>query len=69
MIPGVLMPLFVQEEEASNWFNIYKTCYEMLFVANIIGGNFRTHDNTARLQSVSGSKSPLIWKILEITRQ
>ena len=58
-----------QEEEASKWFNIYKTSYEMLFVADIIGGNFRTHDKTARLQSVSATKSPLIWKILEITRQ
>ncbi len=41
----------------------------MLFIADIIGGNFRTHDNTARLQSVNATKSPLIWKILEITRQ
>jgi carbamoyltransferase len=58
-----------QEEEMHNWFNIYKPSYEMLFVADIIGGNFKTHDMSARLQAVNATKCPLIWKILEITRQ
>ena len=58
-----------QEEEMHNWFRIYKPSYEMLFVADIIGGNFKTHDMSARLQAVNATKCPLIWKILEITRQ
>ncbi len=58
-----------QEEEAENWFRIYKTSYEMLFTADIIGGNFKTYDMSARLQSVNATKSPLVWKILETTRQ
>jgi carbamoyltransferase len=58
-----------QEEEMHNWFNVYKTSYEMLFVADILGGNFKTHDMSARLQAVNATKCPLIWKILEITRQ
>lgn len=58
-----------QEEEMHNWFSVYKTSYEMLFVADIIGGNFKTHDMSARLQAVNATKCPLIWKILEITRQ
>ena len=58
-----------QEEEASNWFNIYKPSYEMLFTADIRGGNFTTYDNSARLQIVNASKNPYLWKILEITRQ
>jgi len=58
-----------QEEEAENWFRIYKTSYEMLFTADIIGGNFKTHDMSARLQSVNSTKNPIVWKILEITRQ
>ena len=58
-----------QEEEASKWFNIYKPSYEMLFTADIRGGNFTTYDNSARLQIVNASKNPYLWKILEITRQ
>ena len=58
-----------QEEEASDWFNIYKPSYEMLFTADIRGGNFTTYDNSARLQIVNASKNPYLWKILEITRQ
>ena len=41
----------------------------MLFTADIIGGNFSTHDNSARLQIVNKTKNPYLWKILEITRQ
>ena len=41
----------------------------MLFTADIIGGNFTTHDNSARLQVVNKTKNPYLWKILEITRQ
>ena len=41
----------------------------MLFVADIIDGNFKTHDDTARLQTVTGSSNPMLWSILEYTRQ
>ena len=58
-----------QEEEADQWFKIYQPSYEMLFTADIIGGNFTTYDNSARLQVVNKTKNPYLWKILEITRQ
>ena len=41
----------------------------MLFTADIIGGNFTTYDNSARLQIVNKTKNSYLWKILEITRQ
>ena len=41
----------------------------MLFVADITSGNFKTHDNTARLQTVTGSSNAYLWKVLEKTRQ
>ena len=58
-----------QEEEADTWFKIYQPSYDMLFVADIIGGNFNTHDKSARLQIISRNKNAYIWRILEITRQ
>ena len=58
-----------QIEEADNFFKVYQHSKEMLFVADIIGGNFKTHDNTARLQTVTGSSNAYLWKVLEKTRQ
>ena len=58
-----------QEEEADIWFKIHKQCPYMLFVADILDGNFTTHDSTARLQTVDGKKDAYLWKVLEITRQ
>ena len=41
----------------------------MLFTADIKEeSNFKTHDNTARLQYIDGSQ-PYLYKVLEITRQ
>ena len=58
-----------QIEEAKNYFTIYQHSKEMLFIADIIGGNFKTQDNTARLQTVTGSSNAYLWKVLEKTRQ
>ena len=58
-----------QEEEADTWFKIYQPSYDMLFIADIIGGNFTTHDKSARLQIINRSKNPYVWRVLEITRQ
>jgi carbamoyltransferase len=58
-----------QIEEAANFFKVYQHSKEMLFVADIIEGNFKTHDNTARLQTVTGSSNAYLWKVLEKTRQ
>jgi carbamoyltransferase len=58
-----------QIEEAANYFKVYQHSKEMLFVADIIEGNFKTHDNTARLQTVTGSSNAYLWKVLEKTRQ
>ena len=59
----------VQDVEANNFFDIVKPCTNMLFVADIKQeSNFKTHNNSARLQIVKGSHSYL-YKVLEITRQ
>ena len=58
-----------QIEEAKNYFTIYQHSKEMLFIADITGGNFKTQDNTARLQTVTGSSNAYLWKVLEKTRQ
>ena len=58
-----------QIEEADKYFKVYQHSKEMLFIADIIGGNFKTHDNTARLQTVTGSSNAYLWKVLEKTRQ
>ena len=59
----------IQDLEAKNFFDIVKPCTNMLFVANIKQeSNFKTHNNSARLQIVKGSHSYL-YKVLEITRQ
>ena len=58
-----------QIEEADNYFKVYQHSKEMLFVADITSGNFKTHDNTARLQTVTGSSNAYLWKVLEKTRQ
>ena len=59
----------VQDKEAANYFDIIKKCPNMLFVADIKEeSNFKTHDNTARLQYIDGSQ-PYLYKVLEITRQ
>jgi len=58
-----------QIEEADNYFKVYQHSKEMLFVADILEGNFKTHDNTARLQTVTGSSNAYLWKVLEKTRQ
>ena len=59
----------VQDKEANDFFTIYKNCPNMLFVADINEkANFKTYDNTARLQFVTGTQAYL-YKILEITRQ
>ena len=51
------------------FFKVYQPDTNMLFIADIIGGNFKTHDNSARLQMVTGSSNAYLWKVLEITRQ
>jgi len=61
--------LICQKEEQDKYFHIHKEDVNMLFVADIIYGNFKTHDMTARLQTVTGSSNPLLWSILEYTRQ
>tara|TARA_B100000519_G_scaffold202868_1_gene222709 strand:+ start:1930 stop:3288 length:1359 start_codon:yes stop_codon:yes gene_type:complete len=59
----------IQDNEADDFFNIYKSCPNMLFVADIKEkSNFKTYDNTARLQCVNGSHA-YVYKVLEITRQ
>jgi len=58
-----------QKEEMDRFFKVYQPDTNMLFVADIIDGNFKTHDNTARLQMVTGSSNAYLWKVLEITRQ
>ena len=58
-----------QIEETDNYFKVYQHSKEMLFVADILEGNFETHDNTARLQTVTGSSNAYLWKVLEKTRQ
>jgi carbamoyltransferase len=58
-----------QVEEANKFFEVHQHCPYMLFVSNIIDGNFTTHDMTARLQTVTGSSNPYLWKVLEKTRQ
>jgi len=58
-----------QVEEADKFFEVHQHCPYMLFVSNIIDGNFTTHDMTARLQTVTGSSNPYLWKVLEKTRQ
>src|SRR5210317_1260485 len=58
-----------QIEEAAKYFKVYQHSKEMLFVVDIIEGNFKTHDNTARLQTVTGSSNAYLWKVLEKTRQ
>lgn len=58
-----------QQEEQDRYFHVYHEDTNMLFVADIIDGNFKTHDKTARLQTVTGTSNPLLWHILEYTRQ
>lgn len=58
-----------QIEEAENFFTVHQHSKEMLFIADITGGNFKTQDNTARLQTVTGSSNAYLWKVLEKTRQ
>ena len=59
----------IQDKEADDFFNLYKACPNMLFVADIKKrSNFKTHDGTARLQYITGSQAYL-YKVLEITRQ
>jgi len=58
-----------QKEEMDTFFKVYQPDTNMLFIADIIGGNFKTHDNSARLQMVTGSSNAYLWKVLEITRQ
>ena len=48
------------------FINILKKCYLLL---TLLDGNFKTHDNTARLQTVTGSSNAYLWKVLEKTRQ
>ena len=59
----------IQDKEANNFFNVYKACTNMLFIADIKKeSNFKTNDGTARLQHITGSQAYL-YKVLEITRQ
>tara|TARA_S200002703_G_scaffold135772_1_gene124763 strand:+ start:3116 stop:4474 length:1359 start_codon:yes stop_codon:yes gene_type:complete len=59
----------VQDKEANNYFDVIRPCTNMLFTADIKEeSNFKTHDNTARLQYIDGSQ-PYLYKVLEITRQ
>ena len=59
----------VQDKEANDYFEITKACPYMLFTADIKEkSNFKTYDNTARVQFIDGSQ-PYLYKVLEITRQ
>ena len=58
-----------QFEEADKFFDMSQYCPYMLFTSDIIDGNFTTHDMSARLQTVTGSSNPYLWKVLEKTRQ
>ena len=59
----------VQDKELDNFFTTNHPCPYMLFVADIKEqSNFKTHDNTARVQCVDGSQA-FLYKVLEITRQ
>tara|TARA_Y100000114_G_scaffold117626_1_gene111988 strand:- start:493 stop:1851 length:1359 start_codon:yes stop_codon:yes gene_type:complete len=58
-----------QDKEVNNFFHAVRPCSNMLFVADILEeSNFKTHDNSARLQYIDGSQ-PYLYKVLEITRQ
>jgi carbamoyltransferase len=58
-----------QQKEAEDWFIIYEPSFEMLFTADIVGGNFMTHDKTARVQITNSSKNSFLNRVLELTRQ
>ena len=59
----------VQDKEANNFFEVIRPCTNMLFTCDIKEeSNFKTHDNSARLQYIDGSQ-PYLYKVLEITRQ
>lgn len=58
-----------QIEEIDNYFDVPQYCPYMMFTANIIDGNFKTHDMSARFQTVTGSSNAYLWKVLEKTRQ
>lgn len=59
----------VQDKEFKNFFDSTRPCPYMLFVADIKEkSNFKTHNNTARVQCVNGSQ-PFLYKVLEYTRQ
>ena len=59
----------VQEEEADRFFHLHHPNEHMMFTADIIDGNFKTHDDSARVQLVTGTSNAYIWKVLEYTRQ
>jgi carbamoyltransferase len=58
-----------QIEEIDNYFDVPQYCPYMMFTADIVDGNFKTHDMSARLQTVTGSSNAYLWKVLEKTRQ
>ena len=59
----------VQDKELDNFFTTRHPCPYMLFAGEIKDeSNFKTHNNTARVQCVDGSQS-FLYKVLEYTRQ
>jgi carbamoyltransferase len=59
----------VQDKEFNNFFKTNRPCPYMLFVADIKEeSNFKTHNNTARVQCVDGSQT-FLYNVLEVTRQ
>ena len=59
----------VQKEEADRFFHLHHPNEHMMFTADIIDGNFKTHDSSARVQLVTGTSNAYLWKVLEYTRQ
>ena len=57
----------IREEDADNYFYLTKNCTYMLFTSNIKNGEFKTHNNTARVQVVSQTSNIFLWRILTLT--
>ena len=57
----------IREEDADNYFYLTKNCPYMLFTSTIKNGEFKTHNNTARVQVVSQTSNIFLWRILTLT--
>ena len=57
-----------QEADVSTFFDVPQLSYDMLFTGTIIGGNFKTATNTARLQVTNPSKNPYLNRVIQLTK-